>query len=152
MLPGCRVITLGCHRDTRGALYPLDLRGVAGFDASRLFVVIPPDTTEGLRRGGHANSTPEPVIAVAGRVVIDIDAGTARATLVLDHPGLALLVGPGVVIHLRDFAPGTALLHKLADGRTAPVPGQTYPLTFVTGMPSAVWPFSTATRTWHSAT
>lgn len=31
-----------------------------------------------------------------------------------------------------------ALLHKSVDGRTSPVPGQTYPATFVTGMPSAV--------------
>ena len=31
-----------------------------------------------------------------------------------------------------------AFLHKSADGRTAPSPGQTYPATFVTGMPSAV--------------
>jgi uncharacterized GH25 family protein len=36
------------------------------------------------------------------------------------------------------FAHSGALLHKSADGRTAPVPGQTYPATFVTGMPSAV--------------
>ena len=28
--------------------------------------------------------------------------------------------------------------HKSADGRTAPIPRQTYPVTFVTGMPSAV--------------
>lgn len=40
-----------------------------------------------------------------------------------------------------------ALLHKSADGRTAPIPGPTYPTTFVTGMPSAVKPFRTATRT-----
>ena len=45
-----------------------------------------------------------------------------------------------------------ALLYKSADGRTSPYPGQTYPTTFVTGMPSAVKPFSTATRTWNSAT
>ena len=31
-----------------------------------------------------------------------------------------------------------ALLHKSADGQTSPYPGQTYPATFVTGMPSAV--------------
>jgi hypothetical protein len=31
-----------------------------------------------------------------------------------------------------------ALLRKSVDGRTAPYPGQTYPATFVTGMPSAV--------------
>lgn len=46
----------------------------------------------------------------------------------------------------------TALLHKSADGRSFPFPGQTYPTTFVTGMPRAVKPFMTATRTWNSAT
>ena len=45
-----------------------------------------------------------------------------------------------------------ALLHKSADGRTSPSAEQTYPATFVTGMPSAVNPFSTTTRTWNSAT
>jgi len=45
-----------------------------------------------------------------------------------------------------------APLHKAADRRTAPYPGQTYPATFVTGMPSAVKPSSTAGRTWNSAT
>jgi hypothetical protein len=30
------------------------------------------------------------------------------------------------------------LLHKSADGRMAPFPGQAYPTTFVRGMPSAV--------------
>jgi hypothetical protein len=33
-----------------------------------------------------------------------------------------------------------------------PFPGQTYPTAWVTGMPSAVKPFKTATRTWNSAT
>lgn len=33
---------------------------------------------------------------------------------------------------------GHPYMHKYADGRTAPIPGQTYPSTFVTGMPSAV--------------
>ena len=45
-----------------------------------------------------------------------------------------------------------ALLHKSADGRTASSAGQTYPTTLVTGMPSAVKPLRTATRTWNSAT
>ena len=45
-----------------------------------------------------------------------------------------------------------ALLHKSGDRRTSPFPGQTYPMASVTGMPSAVKPFMTATRTWNSAT
>ena len=44
-----------------------------------------------------------------------------------------------------------ALLHKSGDRRGSPVPGQTYPTASVTGMPSAVKPFRTATRTWNSA-
>ena len=47
---------------------------------------------------------------------------------------------------------GHPYMHKSADGRTSPYPGQTYPTAFVTGKPSAVKPFSTATRTWNSAT
>ncbi|MDR5650974.1 hypothetical protein [Ruixingdingia sedimenti] len=45
-----------------------------------------------------------------------------------------------------------ALLHKSAEGRSSPFPGQTYPVTSVMGVPSAVKPFKTATRTWNSAT
>ena len=44
------------------------------------------------------------------------------------------------------------LLHKAFDGRAVPAVRQTYPTTFVTGMPRAVKPFRTATRTWNSAT
>ena len=45
-----------------------------------------------------------------------------------------------------------ALLHKSTDGQGSPFPGRTYGLASVTGMPSAVKPFRTATRTWNSAT
>ena len=45
-----------------------------------------------------------------------------------------------------------ALLHKSSDGRGFPFPGQTHPTASVMGMPSAVKPFSTATRPWNSAT
>ena len=44
------------------------------------------------------------------------------------------------------------LLHRSADGRVSPCPGQSHPTASVTGMPSAVKPFRTATRTWNSAT
>ena len=40
--------------------------------------------------------------------------------------------------------------HKSADGRTSPFPGQSHPTASVTGMPSAVKPLRTATRTWNS--
>lgn len=40
-----------------------------------------------------------------------------------------------------------ALLHKSAYEQTFPFPGQTYPVTSVVGVPSAVKPLRTATRT-----
>lgn len=46
----------------------------------------------------------------------------------------------------------TALLHKWSDGGGSPIPGPTYPTASVMGVPSAVKPFRTATRTWNSAT
>lgn len=39
---------------------------------------------------------------------------------------------------LECFSFRPALLHKSADGRGSPFPGQTYPTGSVTGMPSAV--------------
>ena len=47
---------------------------------------------------------------------------------------------------------GHPYMHKSGDRRTSPFTGQTYPTTSMTGMPSAVIPFRTATRTWNSAT
>jgi hypothetical protein len=47
---------------------------------------------------------------------------------------------------------GRALLHKSIDGRGSPFPGRTHPTTSVIGVPSAVKPFSKATRIWTSAT
>jgi len=47
---------------------------------------------------------------------------------------------------------GGTLLRKSSDGGAFPSAGQTYPTTFVTGMPRAVKPFRMAARTWTSAT
>jgi hypothetical protein len=47
---------------------------------------------------------------------------------------------------------GHPYMHKAFDGGDVPAAGQTYPTTFVTGIPRAVKPFRTATRTWNSAT
>ncbi|WP_167384033.1 hypothetical protein [Cereibacter sphaeroides] len=63
-----------------------------------------------------------------GRTIVDVGAGT------------------GV------WALAKTLLHKSTDDRHAPFPGHTHPVTSVMGVPSAVKPFRTATRTWNSAT
>jgi hypothetical protein len=49
--------------------------------------------------------------------------------------------------HQPQLSRWMALLHKSGDRRISPFPGQTHPTASVTGIPSAVKPFSTATRT-----
>lgn len=44
-----------------------------------------------------------------------------------------------------------ALLHESAFGRTSSFHGQTYPATFVTGVPSVLKQFRTATQTWKNS-
>lgn len=61
--------------------------------------------------------------------------------LLRPRPGLTVRrekTPEGWSIHFTGPEAHGALLHKSANGRTAPSPGQTYPATFVTGMPSAV--------------
>ena len=55
-------------------------------------------------------------------------------------------------VRFKDLEFIGALLHKSAADLTSPFPGQIYPATSVMGVPSAVKPLSTATRTWNSAT
>lgn len=74
-----------------------------------------------------------------------------------DFDDARIVLGPcGRHTHEAGAKPGiserSALLHKLGDSRTSPFPGRTCPTASVMGLPSAVKPFSTATRTWNSAT
>ena len=58
----------------------------------------------------------------------------------------------GVNIWFLNCVAWMALLHKLAESQSFPFARQTYPVTSVIGVPRAVKPFRTATRTWNSAT
>jgi plasmid stabilization system protein ParE len=79
-------------------------------------------------------------------VARDLD---AIALWILDYAGQEVAARKLVEI---EAAIATALLHKSGERRTSPFPGRTHPTASVAGMPSAVKPFSTATRIWNSAT
>ena len=66
------------------------------------------------------------------------------------HAGLQKCRCGGWGCH-RQAAAG-ALLHKSPEGQSSPSPRRIYPLASVMGVPSAVKPLRTATRTWNSAT
>jgi amphi-Trp domain-containing protein len=59
--------------------------------------------------------------------------GIGKGELTLSDGDEEIVLEPGGLITVR-----VALLHKSADGRGSPFPGQTYPTASVTGMPSAV--------------
>ena len=64
---------------------------------------------------------------------------------------LYIFLGLAVFVALS-FGIRAALLHKSGERQSSPFPGQTYAATSVTGLPRAVKPFRTATRTWNSET
>lgn len=83
----------------------------------------------------------------------------APSTLGIDIGVIKMILTHAAAVHGLEISPESVdlacvatLLHQPADDRTAPIPGQAYPVAFATGMPSAVKRFSTATRTWSSAT
>jgi hypothetical protein len=89
---------------------------------------------------------PLPVSAWHALDIIHRAAGQTRASVSEAHVTLdALLPGTmrvsgfaGALARAAEDRLSRALLHKSGDGQTSPFPGQTYPATFVTGMPSAV--------------
>jgi hypothetical protein len=85
-------------------------------------------------------------IAIAMAWIFTVGTGLLLASAML---ALSASIGP---IAATGVAGCTALLHKSAGGRSFPIPGQTYPVTSVMGVPRAVKPLSTATLTWNSAT
>ena len=78
-----------------------------------------------------------------------VDLKSNRIFFVVGNPSPALQAPEH---NLNSVAGVWALLHKSGDRRASPFPGQTYHTTSVTGIPSAVKPFGTATRIWNSAT
>ena len=83
--------------------------------------------------------------AECGEAVQDGDTDLELRDLAVEVPRHEALTQQ---FHAMHFGFDAALLHKSGDRRTSPFPGQTYPMASVTGMPSAVKPFMTATRTW----
>ncbi|WP_323009325.1 FlgK family flagellar hook-associated protein [Paracoccus sp. (in: a-proteobacteria)] len=86
----------------------------------------------------------------ARQAVIDSISDILPVKEVRRENGRVALFTPDGAILLDGTEP--TLLHKSGDGRGSPFPGRTYPTASVTGMPSAVYPFRTAIRTWSSAT
>ena len=95
------------HVDARGELVSFENDDMP-FLIERVFFIKVSDRN--VVRGGHANSCEELIVSLSGSVLVDADNGEERSRIRLDHHSQSLLVRAGVVIHLREFAPGTVLL------------------------------------------
>ena len=97
------------------------------------------------KKGGIAGNVGHQALLLQKATAFKLTRLKANAAYDADERPFALPCGPILAIAM-------ALLHKSAADRTSPFPGQIYPATSVMGVPSAVKPLSTATRTWNSAT
>lgn len=108
VIEGAQLLDYQVHADSRGRLTAFEPFESLPFALERVFLITV-DTSSAVR-GGHANSCDEYILAVSGSVQVEVDNGRERAAPRLRAGGPALWVRPGVLITLRAFEPGTALL------------------------------------------
>lgn len=108
VIEGVALLPQIVHSDARGNLVSFEEFGNVPFFPKRVFVItvdrLGPD------RGGHANSCDELISVIDGAVTVEIDNGVERRAVRLDGYHEALWIRAGVMIALREFEPGTALL------------------------------------------
>src|SRR5262249_24743589 len=98
-----RAIALPTYVDDRGVLTAAEAGRHIPFEIRRIFYVYgikPP-----FERGGHAHPrTEQLLVAVAGRLKVDLSDGVASATFSLDDPGRGLYIPELVWARLYDFS------------------------------------------------
>lgn len=108
IIDGVNLVPQVVHSDTRGNLVSFEEFGNVPFCPKRVFVITV--DCPGPHRGGHANSCDELISVISGAVTIEIDNGDSRRSVRLDSCDEALWIQAGILIVLKEFAPGTALL------------------------------------------
>jgi RimJ/RimL family protein N-acetyltransferase len=99
----CRLISLPCIADHRGALCFVEGRKHVPFDVTRLFYMY--DFPAGTRRGGHAHKECHQfLIAQEGEFEISMDDGTTKSSLVLKRPDHGLHVPAGIWLELTSHS------------------------------------------------
>ncbi|MCE9630405.1 MAG: FdtA/QdtA family cupin domain-containing protein [Planctomycetia bacterium] len=105
---GVELIPLVGHVDQRGVLHAFESGSSLPFELARIFTLqgCPPDAV----RACHAVTAHQAIVALTGGATADIDNGSERQTVRLEHAAEALLLWPGVWLRLRLFSAGTVLL------------------------------------------
>jgi UDP-2-acetamido-3-amino-2,3-dideoxy-glucuronate N-acetyltransferase len=107
-VPGCSLWRLRRYADMRGSLTPLDFAADLPFEPRRIFFVynVPNERV----RGEHAHrECAQFLIALRGELSVVVDDGSTAEEVLLDSPGLGLLIPSGVWGIQYKFRPGTVL-------------------------------------------
>jgi hypothetical protein len=101
----CSLIELPRINRPEGAITPVEGGATIPFDIARVYYIY--DVVYGANRGGHAHRELQQVIvAVLGRLVVTVDDGAERRSIVLDRADQGLYV-PGMIWReLQQFSSG----------------------------------------------
>lgn len=105
---GCKLVNLPTFNDLRGRLMVTEFSDDMPFTPSRLFFVYGVPNTK--VRGEHAHKAcAQLLVAVSGNLSIVVDDGKQREEVLLDNPGLGLLIPPMVWGIQYRFSPDAVL-------------------------------------------
>lgn len=107
-IAGARLVPQRPHRDERGALVALEKNQGLPFDLKRVFYIY--DVPRKLVRADHCVSAHMLLLPICGSLRVECDNGSETHIFEMDDRETGLHVEPGVLIRLRDFAPGTVLM------------------------------------------
>ena len=106
-LGSVRWIDIPSNADSRGVLTAVEGGTVVPFDIKRVYFVHDVITD----RGGHAHrDTEQFVVALHGRLEVELSNGSTSRTYTLDRPTRGLYISPMLFIRLTNFAPGTVMI------------------------------------------
>jgi WxcM-like, C-terminal len=101
----CRLIGLPRIDRPEGAITPVEGGATIPFDIARVYYIY--DVVYGANRGGHAHKRLEQlIVAVLGRLVVTVDDGAERRSIVLDRADRGLYVPHMIWRELEQFSSG----------------------------------------------
>ena len=101
----CRLVELPRIDRPEGAITAVEGGATIPFEIARVYYIY--DVVYGANRGGHAHKDLQQVIvAVLGRLVVTVDDGTERRSIVLDRADQGLYVPRMIWRELEQFSSG----------------------------------------------
>ena len=105
----CTVVELDKHQAPQGNISVVEGGRTVPFSVRRVYYLY--DVPGGESRGGHAHKNLyQLLVAISGRLSVNIDDGTNRKTFQLNRPYQGLLITPGIWRTIDNFSSGSVCL------------------------------------------